>query len=144
MDWARLHLPPNTYQCIGGMVYAMCLISKAIVHQEDMMKHEEHGEHVKRMFMQSAQVLSVHTSYPPVLDGAKAAKHDGLVDFLELRSYKQWKPTDGEGTSKKLKEGVEHLFDLIRNAIESTFGMKPHAWAVLLESVTEFKALFHD
>jgi hypothetical protein len=23
MDWARLHLPPNTYQCIGRMVYAM-------------------------------------------------------------------------------------------------------------------------
>jgi hypothetical protein len=32
MDWARIHLPPNTYQCIGGMVYAMCLISEAVVH----------------------------------------------------------------------------------------------------------------
>ncbi len=44
MDWAQIHLPPNTYQCIGGMIYAMCLISKAVVHQEDMMKREEHGE----------------------------------------------------------------------------------------------------
>jgi hypothetical protein len=26
MDWAWIHLPPNTYQCIVGMVYAMCLI----------------------------------------------------------------------------------------------------------------------
>ena len=51
MDWARLHLPPNTYQCIGGMNYAMCLISEAVVHQEDMMKHEEHGGHVKRTFI---------------------------------------------------------------------------------------------
>ncbi len=66
MDWARIHLPPNTYQCIGGMVYAMCLISEAVVHQEDTMKHEEHGERVQRTFMQSAQVLSVHTLYPPV------------------------------------------------------------------------------
>jgi hypothetical protein len=73
MDWARIHLPPNTYQCIGGMNYAMCLILEAVVHQEDMMKREEHGERVKRTFMQSAQVLSVYSSYPPVLDGAKAA-----------------------------------------------------------------------
>ena len=102
MDWARIHLPPNTYQCIGGMVYAMCLILEAVVHQEDMMKREEHGERVKRTFMQSAKVLSVHTAYPPVLDGVKALKQDGLVDFLELKTYKQWKPTDGEGTRKKL------------------------------------------
>jgi hypothetical protein len=66
MDRARIHLPPNTYQCIAGMIFAMCLISKAVVHQEDMMKYKEHGERVKRTFMQSAQVLSVHTSYPPV------------------------------------------------------------------------------
>jgi hypothetical protein len=123
MDWVRIHLPPNTYQCIGGMVYAMCLISEAVVHQEDMMKRKEHGERVKRTFMQSAQVLLVHTSYPPVSDGVKSVKRDGLVDFLELKSYKQWKPTDGEGTSKKLKEGLARSFDLITNAIESNFGM---------------------
>jgi hypothetical protein len=97
MDWARIHLPPNTYQCIGGMVYAMCLISEAVVHQEDMMKREEHGERVKRTPMQSAQVLSVHTSYPPVLDGAKSVQRDSKYDFLELKTYKQWKPVDGEG-----------------------------------------------
>ena len=144
MDWARIHLPPNTYQCIGGMNYAMCLISEAVVHQEDMMKREEHGERVKRTFMQSAQVLSVHSSYPPVLDGAKATKRDGGVDFLELKSYKQWKPVDGEGTSKKITEGVERSFDLIKNAIDSTFGMKPQARVVLLDLVTEFKMLFHE
>ena len=33
IGWARLHLPPGSYQCIGGMVYAMCLISDAVVHQ---------------------------------------------------------------------------------------------------------------
>ena len=145
MGWARLHLPPGSYQCIGGMIYAMCLISEAVVHQEDMMKREEHGERVKRTFMQSAQVLSVHTSYPPVLDGAKgASKRDSSVDFLELRTYKQWKPTDGDGTLKKLEEGVERSFDLIDNAIESTFAMKPQARTVLLELVREFKSLFHS
>jgi hypothetical protein len=123
MDRARILLPPNTYQCIGGMVYTMCLISEVVVHQKDMMKRKEHGERVKRTFMQSAQVLSVHTLYPPVLDGVKSMKQDGLVDFLELKLYKQWKPTDGEGTSKKLKEGVAHSFDLIKNAVESNFGM---------------------
>jgi hypothetical protein len=43
MDWARIHLLLNTYQCIRGMIYAMCLILEAVVHQEDMMKREEHG-----------------------------------------------------------------------------------------------------
>ena len=89
MDWAQIHLPPNTYQCIEGMNYAMCLISEAVVHQEDMMKREEHGEQVKRTFMQSAQALSVHSLYPLVLDGAKAVKQDSGVDFFELKSYRQ-------------------------------------------------------
>ncbi len=80
----------------------------------------------------------------PVLDGVKLVMRDGLVDFLELKSYKQWKPTDGEGTSKKLKEGIEHSFDLIKNAIESNFGMRPQARAMLLDLMTEFKMLFHD
>ena len=144
MDWTQIHLPPNTYQCIGGVNYAMCLISEAFVYQEDMMKREVHGEQVKRTFMQSAQVLSVHSVYPPVLDGAKAIKHYSGVDFLELKSYKQWKPTNGEGSSKKITEGVERSFDLIKNAIESTFGMKPQAGGVLLDLVTKFKMLFHE
>jgi predicted nucleic acid-binding Zn-ribbon protein len=144
MDWARIHLPPNTYQCIGGMVYAMCLISEAVVHQEDMMKREEHGERVKRTPMQSAQVLSVHTSYPPVLDGAKSVQRDAKYDFLALKTYKQWKPVDGEGTYKMLKEGVERSFELIKNAIDSTFGMKPQARAVLLDLLTEFKMMYHE
>jgi len=144
LDWAQINLPPNTYQCIGGMIYAMCLISEAVVHQEDMMKREEHGERVKRTFMQSAQVLSVHTAYPPVLDGSKTIQRDSKVDFAELKTYKQWKPVDGEGTSKKLKEGVERPFELITNAIESTFPMKPLARMVLMDLVSEFKALFHE
>ena len=106
------------------------------------MKREEHGERVvKRTLMQSAQVLSVHTHTPT---GAKgASKRDSSVDFLELRTYKQWKPTDGDGTLRKLEEGVERSFDLIDNAIESTFAMKPQARMVLLELVGEFKSLFH-
>ncbi len=66
------------------------------------------------------------------------------MDFGELKSYKQWKPVDGEGTSKKLKEGVERLFNLITNAIDSTFPMKPQARMVLLDLVLEFKVLFHE
>ncbi len=66
------------------------------------------------------------------------------MDFAELKTYKQWKPVDGEGTSKKLKEGVERPFELITNAIESTFPMKPLARMVLMDLVSEFKALFHE
>ena len=66
------------------------------------------------------------------------------MDFAELKTYKQWKPVDGEGTSKKLKEGVERSFELITNAIDSTFPMKPLAHMVLLDLVSEFKILFHE
>ncbi len=107
------------------------------------MKREEHGERVKHTFMQSAQVLSVHTSYPPVLDGVKSVKREGGVDFLELKTFKMWKPVDGDGTSKKLEEGVKHLFELITNAIKSTFGSKPQARLVLLALINNFKMLFH-
>ncbi len=144
MDWARIHLPPNTYQCIAGMIFTMCLISEAVVHQEDMMKRKEHGECVKCTFMQSVQVLSVHTSYPPMLDGVKSMKRKGGVDFLELKTFKMWKPVDKDGTSKKLEEGAEHLFKLITNTIESIFGSKPQARLVLLALANNFKMLFHE
>ena len=144
MDWARIYLPPNTYQCIGGMIYAMCLISEAMVNQEDMMKREEHRECIKCTFIQLAQVLSVHTAYPPVLDGAKAVQRDSKVDFAELKTYKQWKPVDREGKSKKFKEGVGRAFDLITTAFHSTFPMKPQAHMVLMDLVSEFKILFHE
>jgi hypothetical protein len=58
MDWAWIHLPPNIYQCIAGMVYAMCLMLEAVVHQEDMMKHDKHWERVQGTFIESAQVWS--------------------------------------------------------------------------------------
>ncbi len=44
---------------------------------------------------------------------------------------------------RKLEEGVERSFNLIDNAIESIFAMKPQARTVLLELVQEFKSLFH-
>ncbi len=122
----------------------MYLISEAVIHQEDMMKQEEHGERIKCTFMQLAQVLSVHTAYPPVLDGSKAVQQDSKVDFAELKTNKQWKPVDGEGTREKLKEGVERSFELIRNTIDLTFLMKPLAPMVLLVLISEFKILFHE
>ncbi len=108
------------------------------------MKCKEHGERVKRTFMQSAQVLSVHTSYPPMLDGVKSVKREGGVDFLELKTFKMWKLVDRDGTSKKLEEGVECSFELITNAIDSTFGSKPQARLVLLALVNNFKTLFQE
>ena len=85
------------------------------------------GSHVKRTFMQLTQVLLVHTLYPLILDGAKSVSRDSKVDFTKLTSYKKWNPVDGEGTSKRLKEGVKRSFNLMTNAIDSTFPMKPQA-----------------
>jgi hypothetical protein len=71
-------------------------------------------------------------------------QRDSKYDFLELKTYNHWKPVDGEGTSKKLKEGVERSFELIKNAIDSTFGMQPQTRAVLLYLVTEFRFLMFN
>ncbi len=71
-------------------------------------------------------------------------KREGGVDFLELKTFKMWKPVDGDGTSRKLEEGMECLFELITNAIESTFGSKPQACLVLLALINNFKMLFHE
>ena len=103
------------------MIFAMCLISEAVVHQEDMMKWEEHGDWVKHTFMQSAQVLYLYTSYPPspTIDGVKAVKREGGVDFIELKTFKMWKPVDRDCASKKLEEGLERAFELVINTIKS-------------------------
>ena len=108
------------------------------------MKREEHGERGQKTFMQSAQCLLVLTLYPPVLHGSKSLKRESQVDFMALKTYKMWKPTDGDGTLKLLEEGVERSFELIDNTIEATFGMKPEPRTVLLELVREFKSLFHS
>jgi hypothetical protein len=50
----------------------------------------------------------------------------------------------GRAQARIFKEGVEHSFRLINNAIESIFGMIPQARIVLLDLVTEFKMLFHE
>jgi hypothetical protein len=71
-------------------------------------------------------------------------QRDAKFDFLALKTYKQWKTVNGEGTSKLLKEGVERSFGLIKNAINSTFGMKPQARAVLSDLLAEFKMMFQE
>jgi hypothetical protein len=71
------------------------------------------GEGEAYVYAVRAGPLSAYFACPGV-GVAKSIKRDGLVIFLELKSYKQWKPTNGEGTSKKLKEGVEGSFDLIK------------------------------
>ena len=82
---------------------------------------------------------------PPSSRWGKGGAADAKFDFLALKTYKQWKPVDGEGTSKLLKEGVERSFGLIKNAIDSTFWMKPRqARAVLSDLVAEFKMMFHE
>ena len=55
-----------------------------------------------------------------ILVPQRSVQQGSKYDFLELKTYKQWKPVDGEGTSKKLKEGVEWSFELISNAIDNT------------------------
>ena len=63
---------------------------------------------------------------------------------MELKSYKQLKPVNEEGTRKKRKDGVDQLFDLITNATDSTFPMKPQARMVLLDLAPEFNVIFHE
>ena len=34
--WARTYMPENTYQCIPGMFYGLCLIRESVLYKQDI------------------------------------------------------------------------------------------------------------
>jgi hypothetical protein len=72
IQWARVNLPPAyVYQVFPSLTYGLCLQTGEVITKEEMQADEVHAERTKHSPMNSAVVLSVTTTIPPVLGGGK-------------------------------------------------------------------------
>ena len=141
--WARTNMPENTYQCIPGMFYGLCLIRESVLYKQDMREDDIQAHRVQRSPMQSTVVESVNTAIPSILEGPKTnALKDPRYDFGAMKSYAEWKPTNGQpGVSTRLKEGLESSWQQIRGAIDMFLSTSPVARGVMNEMLAEYKIL---
>ena len=93
--------------------------------------------------MQSTVVESVNTAVPLILEGPRTnALKDPKYDFGALKTYAEWKPTNGQqGVSTRLKEGLESAWQQIRGAIDMFLSASPVARGVMNEMLAEYKIL---
>jgi hypothetical protein len=136
-------MPENTYQCIPGMFYGLCLIRESVLYKQDMREDDIQAHRVQRSPMQSTVVESVNTAIPSILEGPKTnALKDPRYDFGAMKSYAEWKPTNGQpGVSTRLKEGLEASWQQIRGAIDMFLSTSPVARGVMNEMLAEYKIL---
>ena len=106
--------------------------------EDDIQAHR-----VQRSPMQSTVVESVNTAVPSILEGPKTnALKDPKYDFGALKTYAEWKPTNGQpGVSTRLKEGLEASWQQIRGAIDMFLSTSPVARGVMNEMLAEYKIL---
>jgi hypothetical protein len=141
--WARTYMPENTYQCIPGMFYGLCLIRESVLYKQDMREDDIQVHRVQQSPMQSTVVESVNTAVPSILEGPKTyALKDPKYDFGALKTYAEWKPTNGQpGVSTRLKEGLKSAWQQIRGAIDMFLSASPVARGVMNEMLAEYKIL---
>ena len=141
--WARTHMPENTYQCIPGMFYGLCLIRESVLYKQDMRDDDIQAHRVQRSPMQSTVVESVNTAVPSILEGPKTSVlKDPKHDFGALKTYAEWKGVNGQpGASTRLKEGLVSAWEQIRGAIDMFLGGSPVARGVMAEMLAEYKIL---
>ena len=60
-----------TYHCIPSLMFALCMPSDEVIYKDDMQGDEMHAVRTSRNPMQSAVILSVNTTIPPILEGPK-------------------------------------------------------------------------
>ncbi len=97
--------------------------------------------------MQSAVILSVNTTIPPILEGPKdSSLREAKHDFNAARTFDDWMPVGSlGGMAKNLTSGVVRAFDRIQGTINLTLG-SPQAKGVMMELrgefITHFRAIF--
>jgi len=141
--WAPTYMPENTYQCIPGMFYGLCLILESVLYKQDMREDDIQAHRVQRSPMQSTVVESVNTAVPSILEGPKTnALKDPRYDFGALKTYAEWKPTNGQpGVSTRLKEGLKSAWQQILGAIDMFLSASPVARGVMNEMLAKYKIL---
>ncbi len=97
--------------------------------------------------MQSAVILLVNTTIPPILEGPKdSSLREAKHDFNAACTFKDWMPVGSlGGTSKNLTSWVVRAFNRIKGTISLTLG-SPQAKAVMMELhgefIMHFRAIF--
>ena len=138
--FAREHLSMlPTYNFIPSMLYAMCMPSGEVVFKADMQGDEIHESRTGRNTMQSAVVMSVNTTIPPILAGLKSDKVCKLkFDFNAAWTYEEWLPASSQGgMCKNLRDRVLRAFEQIKGGIAMMLGSGT-ARAVMTELHGEF------
>ena len=144
IGWARLHMPPASYQCIPSMFYGLCLVrDTAVVYKEDLRDADIQAQRVKRSPMQSAVIESVQTAVPSVLEGPKTtALKNPKHEFGALKSIGDWKPKGHQkGAKARLQEGLDASWKQVRAVIDQTLVANPVARGVMLAMLADFKLL---
>jgi hypothetical protein len=70
--FAREHLTQElTYHCIPSLMFALCMPLDEVIYKGDMQGDEMHAVRTSHNPMQSAVILLVNTTIPPILEGPK-------------------------------------------------------------------------
>jgi hypothetical protein len=128
-------------------MFAMCMPSDEVIYKDDMQGDKMHAVRTACNPMQSAVILLVNTTIPPIVEGPKdSSLREAKHDFNTARTFEDWMPVGSlEGTCKNLTSGVIRAFDRIKGTINLTLG-SPQAKAVMMELhkefITHFRAIF--
>ena len=146
--FARDHLTRElTYHCIPSLMFALCMPSDKVIYKDDMQGDKMHAVRTSRNPMQSAVILLVNTTIPPILEGPKdSSLREAKHDCNAARTFEDWMPVGSlGGTAKKLTSGVVRAFDRIQGTINHTLGSS-QAKGVMMELrgefITHFRAIF--
>ena len=97
-----------TYHCIPSLMFALCMPSDEVIYKDDMQGDEMHVVQTSRNPMQSAFILLVNTTIPPILEGPKdSSLREAKHDFNAARTFDDWMPVGSlGGTAKNLTSGL--------------------------------------
>jgi len=146
--FAREHLTRElTYHCIPSLMFVLCMPSNEVIYKDKMQGDEMHAVRSSRNSMQSAVILLVNTTIPPILEGPKdSSLREAKHDFNAACTFEDWMSVDSlGGTAKNLTSWVVRAFDRIQGTINLTLG-SPQANGVMMELrgefITHFRAIF--
>ena len=96
-------------------MFALCMPSDEVIYKDDMQGDEMHAVRTSQNPMQSAVILSVNTTIPPILEGPRdSSLREAKHDFNTAHTFDDWMPVGSlGGTDKNLTSGVVRAFDRI-------------------------------
>ncbi|KAL7537841.1 hypothetical protein ACHAXR_008130, partial [Thalassiosira sp. AJA248-18] len=134
------HFPPDSWECITGIMSVFQVLSKKVVTTEETQTQELHESKVQRSHRQTSMIASFATTYPHQLGGPKAGGTDkGAVgaDFSSMASYEQWDADDGiRGLRNTLAAAIEREQESITSHINTILEGHPFALSLCIQLLT--------